>query len=224
MNVITFLQPSIPMVVLAAQNLPNRIIISERGNPERLMKKRYGKRFIEKYFRSIDVAVFQTEDAKNKYPVNVQEKGVVIPNPLKEGLPQPYTGERNKTISTFCRISKQKNLPLLVHAFALLHKEHPEYSLRIIGDTLNEEGILVQKELENDIKKAVEERELLVYFQPKFDVKSEKVTGAEALVRWNHPERGMLYPESFVPLCEANGYICTIDFYVLEEGCKRLKL
>lgn len=82
---------------------------------------------------------------------------------------------------------------------------------------------LREKELENDIKKAVEERELLVYFQPKFDVKSEKVTGAEALVRWEHPERGMLYPESFVPLCEANGYICTIDFYVLEEVCKRLK-
>ena len=54
---------------------------------------------------------------------------------------------------------------------------------------------LREKELENDIKSAVESRELLVYFQPKFDVKSEKVTGAEALVRWNHPERGMLYPE-----------------------------
>jgi glycosyltransferase involved in cell wall biosynthesis len=153
MDVITFLQPSIPMVVLAAQNLPNRIIISERGNPERLMKKRYGKRFIEKYYRSIDVAVFQTEDAKSKYPVNVQEKGVVISNPLKEGLPQQYTGERNKKISTFCRISKQKNLPLLVHAFALLHKDYPEYCLRIIGDTLNEEGILVQKELEKDIQR-----------------------------------------------------------------------
>lgn len=153
MDVITFLQPSIPMVVLAAQNLPNRIIISERGNPERLMKKRYGKRFVEKYYRSIDVAVFQTEDAKSKYPHSVQKKGVVIPNPLKEGLPQPYGGERNKTISTFCRISKQKNLPLLVHAFALLHKEYPEYSLRIIGDTLNEEGVLVQKELEKDIQR-----------------------------------------------------------------------
>lgn len=82
---------------------------------------------------------------------------------------------------------------------------------------------LREKELENDIKSAVEQRELLVYFQPKFDVMSEKVIGAEALVRWNHPERGMLYPESFIPLCEANGYICTIDFYVLEEVCKRLK-
>lgn len=82
---------------------------------------------------------------------------------------------------------------------------------------------LREKELENDIKAAVENRELLVYFQPKFDVLSEKVIGAEALVRWNHQERGMLNPEMFIPLCEANGYICTIDFYVLEEVCKKLK-
>lgn len=83
---------------------------------------------------------------------------------------------------------------------------------------------LREKELENDIKSAVETGELLVYFQPKFDVMSEKVIGAEALVRWNHPERGMLYPESFIPLCEANGFICTIDFYVLEEVCKRIRM
>jgi len=82
---------------------------------------------------------------------------------------------------------------------------------------------LREKELENDIRNAVEQRELLVYFQPKFDVITEKVSGAEALVRWNHPEKGMLYPESFIPLCEANGYVCTIDFYVLEEVCRRLK-
>ncbi|MBQ8633063.1 MAG: EAL domain-containing protein [Lachnospiraceae bacterium] len=83
---------------------------------------------------------------------------------------------------------------------------------------------LREKELENDIRNAVEQRELLVYFQPKFDVITEKVSGAEALVRWNHPEKGMLYPESFIPLCEANGYVCNIDFYVLEEVCRRLKM
>ena len=82
---------------------------------------------------------------------------------------------------------------------------------------------LKEKELENDIKYAVEENELLVYFQPKFDVISEKVIGAEALVRWIHPKRGMLHPEEFIPLCEENGFICEIDFYVLEEVCKRLK-
>jgi len=82
---------------------------------------------------------------------------------------------------------------------------------------------LERKELEAEIKQAVDDKQLVVYFQPKFDIMSEKISGAEALIRWNHPERGMLSPGLFVPLCEENGFICTIDFYVLEEVCTRMK-
>ncbi len=82
---------------------------------------------------------------------------------------------------------------------------------------------LERKELEEELRRAVEERELLVHFQPKFDIMSEKVIGAEALIRWEHPVRGMLPPGRFIPLCEENGYICTIDFYVLEEVCSKMK-
>ena len=145
--VIAFLQPAIPIAVLAAQGLPNRVIFSERGDPQRLMKKRYGKRFIEKYYARADAAVFQTEDAKAAYPGNISKKGIVIPNPIKEGLPTPYTGERHKTITTFCRISKQKNLPLLVEAFASVHERHPDYILRVIGDAGNDEGEAVLQAL-----------------------------------------------------------------------------
>lgn len=82
---------------------------------------------------------------------------------------------------------------------------------------------LEKKELEAEVKKAVEEKQLVVYFQPKFDISSEKISGAEALIRWNHPTKGMLSPAKFIPLCEENGYICTIDFYVLEEVCACMK-
>ena len=153
MTVIVFLQPSIPMVLLAAQGLPNKIIISERADPNRLMKKRYGKSFIEKYYTRADVAVFQTEDAKSVYPEVVSAKGTVIPNPLKDNLPEPYHGKRNKTITTFCRISNQKNLPLLVDAFAKVHKDHPDYTLRIIGDAPNDEGKQVLKTINAQIEK-----------------------------------------------------------------------
>lgn len=152
LTVISFLQPSIPMVVLAARGLPNKINISERGNPERLMKKRYGKAFVDKYYRNIHKAVFQTSDAMNSYPKCVSDKSVVISNPIKNDLPEAYIGERNKVITTFCRISKQKNLPLLIEAFSMLHKEYPEYKLRIIGDTFNEEGIEVKSFIEKQIK------------------------------------------------------------------------
>lgn len=164
LTVIAFLQPTIPIALLAAQDLPNRIIISERGNPERLMKKRYGRKFIEKYYKRANAAVFQTEDAKNSYPKVVSDKGTVIFNPLKENLPEPYHGERNKNITTFCRISNQKNLPVLVDAFATVHKSHPDYTLRIIGDAPNEEGVQVV----NTIKKMIADHQITdsVIFEP----------------------------------------------------------
>lgn len=143
LTIIAFLQPAIPIALLAAKDLPNRVIISERGNPHRLMKKRYGKKFIERYYTRADTVVFQTQEAKETYPTVVSEKGCVIPNPIKPDLPEPYHGDRNKFITTFCRLSKQKNLPLLIDAFALLHKEYADYKLRIIGDAPNVEGIEV---------------------------------------------------------------------------------
>ena len=150
-TVISFLQPSIPISMLAARRLPNKVILSERGNPQRLMKKRYGRKFIEKYFQRADKVVFQTDDAKNVYPQNIAKKGVVISNPIKVNLPEPYHGERNKYITTFCRISKQKNLPNLLQAFLIVLQKHPDYQLRIIGDTYNAEGELVLKELQKFI-------------------------------------------------------------------------
>lgn len=153
MTIIVFLQPSISMVLLAAQGLPNKIIISERADPNRLMKKRYGKPFIEKYYTRADAAVFQTEDAKSVYPNAVSAKGTVIPNPLKDYLPEPYHGKRKKIITTFCRISNQKNLPLLVEAFSKVFSDHPDYSLRIIGDAPNDEGEQVLKKIHAQIEK-----------------------------------------------------------------------
>ena len=162
--VIAFLQPSIPIILLAARGLRNRVIISERGDPRRLMKKRYGRKFIEKYYGRADAAVFQTEDAKNTYPPCVSEKGVVIPNPIKADLPAPYQGARNKNITTFCRISAQKNLPVLFEAFRMLHQDYPDYTLRIIGDAVNDEG----RRIEAQLKQYVHEHQLeaAVGFEP----------------------------------------------------------
>ena len=154
--VITFLQPTIPMVLLAAKGLPNRIIISERGNPNRLIKSRYGYNFIKKYYKRVQKAVFQTGDAKAVYPECVSQKGVVISNPIKDNLPQPYHGERNKNITTFCRISYEKNLPLLIDAFSKIHNEYPNYKLRIIGDANNTQ----EKSTFEYIKSQVRELEL----------------------------------------------------------------
>ncbi len=138
-TVISFLQPSVPMTLIAAKNLSNRVVVSERGNPKRLLKKRYGYNFIKKYYQRADAVVFQTNDAMAAYPDNISAKGTVIFNPINDKLPEPYFGEREKYVTTFCRISRQKNLPVLVEAFAEFHKEFSDYRLKIIGEPQNDD-------------------------------------------------------------------------------------
>lgn len=79
-------------------------------------------------------------------------------------------------------------------------------------------------EFESRMYDALHEKEFLVYLQPKFSLKDGKQTGAEALVRWMHPEKGLVFPGRFIPLFEKNGFIVELDMYILEELCRRLKL
>jgi diguanylate cyclase (GGDEF)-like protein/PAS domain S-box-containing protein len=77
--------------------------------------------------------------------------------------------------------------------------------------------------LERDMRKAVEDDEFEVYFQPKVDTKTEKITGAEALLRWNHESLGMISPAEFIPIAEDSGFITEIGTWVLKDVCRQLK-
>ncbi len=83
---------------------------------------------------------------------------------------------------------------------------------------------IVQKEAELSIKMkpALENQEFSVYLQPKFSTNEKKLVGAEALVRWIEADGTMIYPNSFIPLFERNGFIVDLDIYVFENVCKTL--
>lgn len=74
-----------------------------------------------------------------------------------------------------------------------------------------------------NMKKALSEKQFEVYFQPKYELKTEKIIGAEALVRWNNPERGFMSPAEFIPLFEKNGFITDLDIYVWETCCRKIR-
>ena len=74
-------------------------------------------------------------------------------------------------------------------------------------------------EIEQDLRRALRENELSLHFQPLVDLSSRKTTGAEALLRWRHPHRGMIAPGVFVPVAEAAGLIDPIGLWVLREAC-----
>lgn len=81
----------------------------------------------------------------------------------------------------------------------------------------------LENEIEGKMEKALENKEFCVYYQPKYNLVTEEIEGAEALVRWIDPDRGMIGPDVFIPLFEKNGFIIRLDFFVYEEVCRHLK-
>ena len=80
--------------------------------------------------------------------------------------------------------------------------------------------LLEEQQIENEMKIALEEHQFCVYIQPKYDVEQNCIIGGEALVRWKHPEKGMIPPGKFIGIFERNGFILQLDYYIWEETCR----
>ncbi|MBE6790546.1 MAG: glycosyltransferase family 4 protein [Ruminococcaceae bacterium] len=139
-TVVAFLYDSIFYSLLSVTK-SNKLIISERGDPCQSLASKTTMAFLKNEFQKADGFVFQSPDVQHWYKDNTKVRGTVIFNPIKNGLPEPYFGERRKSIVNFCRINPQKNLPLLLDAFELFAESFPEYELHIYGDASTEADI-----------------------------------------------------------------------------------
>jgi len=85
------------------------------------------------------------------------------------------------------------------------------------------EQALESLQLENDLRRAIQNKEFILHYQPIIRLDDQRIVGLEALIRWNHPEHGMIYPVEFIPKAEEIGLINQIGHWVLSEGCRQIK-
>ncbi len=113
---------------------------------------------------------------------------------------------------------------LIKHAdIAMYHaKAQGKNNFQFYAEDLNE-AIADRIERENDLREAIEQQQLEVYFQPQINLPKRDIYGLEALVRWKHPEKGMIPPINFIPLAEDTGMIIELGQWVMRESCRIAK-
>lgn len=83
-----------------------------------------------------------------------------------------------------------------------------------------QDAVSEQLEMEDEMRHAILNQQFTLYYQPKFSLATNKVTGMEALVRWIHPEKGLIPPDKFIPLAEESGLIISLGEWILQEACR----
>lgn len=135
--------------------LKNKVIVSERNDPNQYPQNKKIRNIRNFVYRFADRIIFQTNDALEYFNKNIQKKGALIPNPITKNLPY-WKGELSeKTIITACRLTKQKNIPMLIDAFKVVSLQYPEYTLKIFGRGPLESELseyIIQNELKEKVK------------------------------------------------------------------------
>ena len=119
--------------IIARMFIKVKIIISERNDPAQIKKRKALNMLRKVLYRKADILVCQTEDAQKYFSFIKEAQTIVIPNPVMENLPQPFEGVRSKRIVTFSRIEPQKNIGMIIEAFAKFYQDYNNYVLEIFG-------------------------------------------------------------------------------------------
>ena len=155
---------------------------------------------------------------------------VELAKDIINGLQQPFIIDRYELyitasigISSFPTNGKtSEELQKNANAALSRAKENGKNNVQIYSSSLNIESFKLFT-MERDLRKAIKNKEFFVYFQPKVHAMTNKIIGAEALIRWKHPEWGMVSPKDFISIAEENGFIIEIGEWVLKQVSAYLK-
>lgn len=160
----------------------------------------------------------------------VSRKAGLVGEKIREALSRPYQLKEHEHHSSpsigisLYRGNEETVDTLLKHADLAMYqaKSSGRNAVRFF-DTVMQHNVAAHAELVNDLRRALEQRQLHLYYQVQVD-DDNRPLGAEALLRWIHPTRGMVMPDQFIPIAEESALIIEIDDWVLETACRQLAL
>lgn len=140
-----------------------------------------------------------------------------------------YKGDNNTRLTTSLGVARypahgENATKLINHVYVALNKAQKESESNI--ELFSAETQMIHKDevkMNEEIVQGLNNNEFLLYYQPVFNLKSEDMIGAEALIRWNHPQHGLIAPERFLEVAEKTGLIVDIGEYVFREAMKQRK-